>query len=277
MRHLLALCLLASASPAADWTRDASGRTAILRLPGSMFPHRSRGFTDDRTLAFVPSTLREGATVDVIVHYHGHGAETVSDFRRRLLADQLVASGLQAVILAPQGPLRAADSGGGKHEEAGGLNRFVSQGYGALVQDGVLPRGALPGRVILSGHSGGYRVIAAGLERGGVEVAEVWLHDGLYGQFESFFTWAQKPGKRLISTHTPRGGVRGHNIALARRLRAAGVPVVETMEGLRGARVAIVAAPEGHHDVTHSPRRFEAFARTSIQTPSGAVRRLQER
>ena len=273
------LCLLVLAGPgwSAEWTTDPSGRTAILRLPSAPFPHPSRQYRDDRTLAFVPGGLRPGATIDVIVHYHGHRAEAVSDAQRKLLREQLAASGAQAVLLAPQGPLRASDSAGGKHEEAGGLARFVREGYAQLVKDQVLPAGARPGRVILSGHSGAYRVIAFGLERGGVDVVEVWLHDGLYGQVETFRRWASGPGRRLISTHTPGGGTRAHNLGLAASLRRAGVPVVDDPQRIAGARVAILAVSEGHQQVLHQPRRFEAFARTISPAGAGAAARLEGR
>ena len=250
----------------AQWREEPIGHTSVQRLRTAPYPHPSRPqFTDDRVLMFVPAAARgAGPTVDVIVHYHGHGAETVSDVERRQLRQQLHDSGRAAVLLAPQGPLRARDSGGGRHEQAGGLQRFIEEAFERMVRDGVLPPGTRPGRVILSGHSGGYKVIAAGLQRGGVDVSEVWLHDGLYGHLDVFQRWAQGPGRRLVSTHTPGGGTRGNNHTLLRNLRAAGVPVTTDESRLQGARVAILAVPEGHHDVTHRPPRFLAFARTSL-------------
>lgn len=160
----------------------------------------------------------------------------------------------------PQGPLRANDSAPGRHGEAGGLQRFVDEAVARLVADGVLPPGTRPGRVILSGHSGAYLVISQALDRGGQEVSEVWLHDGLYGQVPSFVRWARRPGRRLISTHTAGGGTRANNGTLAAELRAAGVPVVGSQDQVQGARAAVIAVPEGHDATTD---RFEAFARTS--------------
>lgn len=257
-----AALLAALAAPArAQWIEEPIGRTAVLNLRSAPFPHPSRPqFRDDRVLAFVPAGYTPGPLVDIVVHYHGHRADAVSSARERRLREQLAASDRGAILLAPQGPLNASDSAGGKHEEAGGLQRFLDEAIAALVRDGVLPPNARVGRVILSGHSGAYRVIARGLERGGVEVGEVWLHDAVYAEVPTFARWAAQPGRRLVSTHTPGGGTRVNNGALLRELRARGVPVVVDERDIEGARAAILAVPEGHNAVT---KRFERFLRTS--------------
>lgn len=274
-RSALIVLFLVTCAPRAhaQWTEDANGKTAVLRgLRSSMFPHPSRPqYTNGQVLAFVPAGLQAGPTVDIVIHYHGHRAEAVSSANQRRLREQLVRSGKSAILLAPQGPLRANDSAPGRHGEAGGLQRFVEESVARLVADGVLPPGTRPGRVILSGHSGAYLVISQALDRGGQDVSEVWLHDGLYGQVPSFVRWASRPGRRLVSTHTPTGGTRGNNGTLLTDLRAAGVPVVTSQDQVQGARAAVIAVPESHDAATD---RFEAFARTSSlrarsTTPAG--------
>ncbi|MBX3467526.1 MAG: hypothetical protein KF878_11605 [Planctomycetes bacterium] len=266
----LALCLgalLAFSGPArgqVTWRDEPAGRTAVVRLRSAPFPHPSRPqYRDDRVLVFVPAGHTPGRQVDIVVHYHGHRGETVSSVEERRLREQLAASGRAAILLAPQGPLRAADSAGGRHEDAEGLARFLAEALALLAAEGVVPEGAAPGRVVLSGHSGGYKVIARALERGGVDVQEVWLHDGLYGELDAFERWvAGDARRRLVSTHTPRGGTRVNNGQLVERLRRRGLPVVTSDDDAlhRGARAVVVAAPESHDAVT---RRLERFLRTS--------------
>lgn len=258
------LCLTAPAQ--AQWTDEPIGRTRVLNMNNAMFPHPSRPqFTDNRVLAFVPRGYTPGPTVDIVVHYHGHRAEAVSSAQQRRLREQLAASGRGAILLAPQGPLRASDSAGGRHEERDGLKKFLEEALAALIRDGIAPPGARLGRVVLSGHSGAYKVIARGLDRGGVDVSEVWLHDAVYAEVPTFAEWvARRPGRRLVSTHTPNGGTRGNNGALARALRERGVLVNESEVAIQGSIASILAVPEGHDAVT---KRFERFLRTSSLTP----------
>jgi hypothetical protein len=258
----LVAALTCLATPAnAQWTAEPIGRTGVLHLRTAPFPHVTRPqYRDDRVLAFVPVGYEPGEVVDLVVHYHGHWAETVSSAKARRLREQLAASGKAAVLLCPQGPLRAGDSAGGKHELRDGLKRFLDEALEALARDGVVPVGARPGRVILSGHSGAYRVISKCLERGGVDVQEVWLHDAVYGAVPTFTGWAAQPRRRLVSTHTPNGGTRANNGALRRELLALHMPVVVREADLEGASIAILAVPEGHNEVT---KRLERFLRTS--------------
>lgn len=270
----LALALLAPVARA-QWTEAPHGRSLVARLRTAPFPHPSRPqFTDDRTLFFVPRGFVPGPTVDVVVHYHGHRAETVSSATLRRLREQLAGAQVSAVLLCPQGPLRAADSAGGKHEVAGGLSRFLTEALERLVTNGVVPQGARVGRVVLSGHSGAYRVIARALGVGGVDVSEVYLHDGLYGETDAFFGFATTPGKRFLSTSTPGGGTAANNEALRRRLRGAGLSVASTEDDatLRATRTMILATGEGHDAVTHTRDRFQRFLATSGLAKGGAPR-----
>jgi hypothetical protein len=261
---IIAAALLLTALPAgaADWTQDERGRTATLHARTAPFPHYTRPqYRDDRVLAFVPAGYVPGDAVDIIVHYHGHRAEAVSSATRRRFAEQLVASGKAAILLCPQGPLRASDSAGGKHEDTNGLARFLREMLDLLAADGIVPAGARPGRVVLSGHSGAYRVIGKALVRGGVDVSEVWLHDAVYGEIATFARWAANDAsRRLVSTHTPAGGTRTNNGELRRQLRELHVPVVASFDDIAGCRAAVIAVPEGHDEAT---KRFEVMATTS--------------
>jgi hypothetical protein len=266
----LALAVAGPARAQTTWEDAPIGRTAVLHLRTAPFPHASRPqYHDDRVLVFVPRGYAPGEAVDIVVHYHGHRAEAVSSAKQRRLREQLVEANKAAILLCPQGPLRAADSGGGKHEEPGGLRRFLEEALARLADEGVVPRGARPGRVILSGHSGAYRVIARDLAVGEVDVSEVWLHDSVYGFIDVFAAWAGGEGRRLVSTHTPGGGTRANNGVLRQRLLAAGVPVSTREAGLSdGSRVVILAVPEAHDLTTN---RLVTFARTSCLDDLPAV------
>lgn len=278
MRHALIIALtVALLAPVAhaQWTEAPHGRSLVARLRTAPFPHATRPqFTDDRTLIFVPRGFAPGPTVDVVVHYHGHRAETVQSATFRRLREQLAGAQVSAVLLCPQGPLRAADSAGGKHEDPGGLSRFLAEALERLVADGVVPQGARVGRVVLSGHSGAYRVIAKALGVGGVDVSEVYLHDALYGESDAFFRFATTPGKRLLSTSTPGGGTAANNEALRTRLRTAGLSVASTEDDatLRSTRTLILATGESHDAVTHTRDRFQRFLATSGLAKGGAPR-----
>src|SRR6516165_11253812 len=64
----------------------------------------------------------------IVVFFHGNGATLERDVRdRQLVPQQISDSGANAVLLAPQMAVDAADSSAGKFWQPGGLKRFMAE------------------------------------------------------------------------------------------------------------------------------------------------------
>ena len=64
----------------------------------------------------------------IVVFFHGNGATLERDVRdRQMVPQQISDSGVNAVLLAPQLAVDAADSSAGKFWQPGGLKRFVDE------------------------------------------------------------------------------------------------------------------------------------------------------
>ena len=137
--------------------------------------HRSYGgrvywqdetYNDNRTLMHVPEHFDARKPGVIVVFFHGNGATLERDVRdRQLVPQQISDSGVNAVLLAPQLAVDAADSSAGKFWQPGGLKRFV---------DGVgrSPRPALrrsARRQDLRQHAGHHRRLQRRLHAGGLE------------------------------------------------------------------------------------------------------------
>ncbi len=199
----------------------SGGRTFFQSFVSAPFPHRSRtsghdyegkhygvaGHYDDGTVGiFVPDTLHptDGAT-DFIVHFHGWNNDVRTVFARYRLREQVVASGRNAVLLVPQGPKSAPDSGDGKLElDAGGFLRLMGEVATWLQRNGNVTT-ARVGRIVLSAHSGGYGGAGGVLMRGGLNdsITDVLLFDAAYGYYDAFAAWAKaSPQHHLLSLFT---------------------------------------------------------------------------
>ena len=67
----------------------------------------------------------------IVVFFHGNGATLERDVRdRQRVPQQISESGVNAVLLAPQLAVDAADSSAGKFWQPGGLKRFVAESAG---------------------------------------------------------------------------------------------------------------------------------------------------
>ncbi|MEO6912774.1 MAG: hypothetical protein ABI182_01970 [Candidatus Baltobacteraceae bacterium] len=185
-------------------SKDA-GETVFMHLASAPYPHKSRHYTDNTVAVCIPPHYRQTDTVDFIVHFHGwHNwvAHLLPEYR---LPQQLDASGLNAILIVPQGPLNAPDSGFGKLElDGNGFADFIGDVIAHLNASGKL-RTQTIGNVVLTAHSGGYGGAGGVLTRGGLneKISDVILFDSAYGYYDAFANWTTSaPEHHLLSVFT---------------------------------------------------------------------------
>jgi hypothetical protein len=285
---LIGLGWLAVAASAAQVDfKDVSslGELFVVTLTNAPFPHASRAagheyqgqnfpaathYSDSSVAFFIPKGFRSSERIDFVVHFHGWNNNIAQADRDFGLVEQFAASRRNAVLILPEGPRNAPDSSGGKLEDALGFERFMAEAMSVL-------RGrpgfsnAVPGRIVLSGHSGAYRVISAILEVGGMagSVREVYLFDALYGQAPRFHHWIdrEKAG-RFVVVYTDRGGTLDESMRFIHDVRArglnhhAGQEANTTDVQLRGDRLLFLHSTRSHNDVLARGGNLRRFLET---------------
>jgi len=250
------------------------GVTFAFSLEHAPFPMEGTPYKDDTVLVFVPRHYRvpPSGKLDAVVHFHGHNNMAAGAMDEHALREQLVESKQNALLVVPQGPVRAADSSGGKVEQRGGLRRLLeelthelaSPSVGKVLGPASLRGAKRFGTLCLSAHSGGYRVAAACLSQGEVEVTEVYLFDALYGATAAFRAWLKggatgrrAPRRKLVSTYAT-SQVRAQNLSLIAELRSDGIDVLHeerpgalSRSELTRGRAIFLASPLDHGGVTH--------------------------
>jgi hypothetical protein len=208
-------------------------------------------FSDNRTLIHVPKHFDAQKPGVIVVFFHGHGATLERDVRdRQQVPRQISESGVNAVLLAPQLAVDAADSSAGKLWQPGGLRRFVAESTEHIARMSGDPRAAkalakMP--VVIVAYSGGFVAAASSLDVGGLEgrIRGVFLLDALYADLDTFATWvADNRSAYFVSSYTPH--LKRRNAEFMRVLRDKGIAVSEDMDQpLKPGRPVFVAAPEG--------------------------------
>jgi hypothetical protein len=283
----LAVTLAASAAaaqPLAERYADI-GTMIVTTSDHTMFPHekRAQGHTyegktypvdlhyRDRTVViFVPKGFRAEGATNLLFYFHGWRNNVDDTLRQFKVAEQLAASGVNAILVLPEGPEDAPDSFGGKLEETGVFASLVSDVLSALKARGVIAS-TKPGSIILAGHSGAYRVMAFILTRGGLtaNIREVYLFDALYGQSEKFAHWIDRFPGRFVDIYTAEGGTRDESLGLMDDLRAWNIPFAAVPERavtedlLRKNRLVFIDSPLEHNDVVAKNEQFRAFLTAS--------------
>jgi hypothetical protein len=190
------------------------------------------------------------------VFFHGNGATLERDVRdRQLVPQQITDSGVNAVLLAPQLAVDAADSSAGKFWEPGGFKRFIDESASHLARLYGDPKSAqafanMP--IVIVGYSGGFLPTAWSLEVGGISnrVRGVFLLDAVYGELDKFASWIEKNRSGFfVSSYTRYTKPRDRE--LMDMLRSKGITVAENMDGpLRPGSVVFVQTRDGirHRD-----------------------------
>jgi hypothetical protein len=225
-------------------------------------------FNDNRVLMHVPENFDIRKPGVIVVFFHGNGATLERDVHnRQLVPQQISESGANAVLLAPQLAVDAADSSAGKFWQPGGLKRFVAESADHLAEMYGDPRAAaafanMP--VIIVGYSGGFVPTAWSLEVGGLgnRVRGVFLLDAVYGELDKFASWVEKNRSGFfVSSYTHY--TERHDRELMHMIREKGIAVSESMdEPLRPGSVVFVETPEG---VTHRDYVTHAWTRNPVK------------
>jgi hypothetical protein len=216
------------------WLSDDFGQTAVFRMQNTPYPHKSRDngfkiedkfyprephYVDNSVGIFIPKSYQPQQRVDLLIYFHGHYNNVRKAMDEFHLREQVIAAGKSVILVFPQGPKDAGDSGGGKLEEPGGLKRLADEVLDTLDREGRIKSRNL-GRVLLAGHSGAYRVISFCLQHGGLEdhISAVCLLDASYDRLDAFVDWAARnPAHRLLSVFTDHLAVE--NVYMITQLR----------------------------------------------------------
>lgn len=202
------------------WNNASGARWAFLKLESAPFPHPERmdGYTNSKgdyfpfsghydegsAIVIIPDGFYKSEEgINLIVHFHGHRNNVRNVLQQFTLMPQLVASQKNALLILAQGPKDSPDSFGGKMEDPNGFRNFVEEILSILKNDAVITSIRM-NKIVITGHSGGYRPIAFVLEVGGLtdKISEVYLFDAFYAEHDKIFNWITNYQGKLISIYT---------------------------------------------------------------------------
>ncbi|MBI9071500.1 MAG: hypothetical protein JEY94_07865 [Melioribacteraceae bacterium] len=209
-------------------TKSEYGELFVIESVNASFPDslRNEGHTYDDSLysfeehyndssiaIFVPMGFRKSEAVDLVFYFHGWNNNIRKSIEKFELTKQFSESNKNAIFVFPEGPKNSPDSFGGKLENTGVFEKLVNEVLETLNEKELTENESL-GNIILSGHSGAYRVLAYILNRGGLteNISEVYLFDAMYGRFEMYADWISNYNGRFVNIITPNGGTYKNSV-----------------------------------------------------------------
>jgi hypothetical protein len=238
---------------------DEQGDLHHVNFRGRVF-WESKTFSDDHVLLHIPPGFDPKRPAVMVVFFHGHGATLARDVRdRQQLPAQISAAGVNAVLVAPQFAVDAADSSAGKFWEPDGFKRFLGEATEKLAALYGDPRSAaafanMP--IVIVSYSGGFGPTLSVLARGGANprIHGIVLLDSLYAGIDQFADWiASNRSAFFVSSYTV--STAHHNADLEHLLAERSVPYGSELRPnhLQGLVAFLPAVDVSHRDfVTHA-------------------------
>jgi len=272
------------------WTRESGGQFAILTSSNAPFPHPQRtaghaygdtlfnfeaSYNDSSIAVFVPDHFIKNDATDLVFYFHGWGNNIQKSIEKFDLLGQFSASHKNAVFVFPEGPKNASDSFGGRLEETDVFKLLVADVLTFLQHEKKI-NSITPGNIILSGHSGAYRVISYILNRGGLSqnISEVYLFDALYAEEEKYAHWLDKNSGRLLNIITPNGGTTENSQDFLENLEDWGIAFKKVtkndvdLNDLSEEKIVFVFTSLGHSEVIN-PYFELALKSSKLQNVTG--------
>jgi hypothetical protein len=211
-------------------------------------------YGDNRVLLHVPKGYNANKPGVMIVFFHGHKATLERDvWKRQQVPDQISSAGINAVLVAPQFAVDAADSSPGKFANPGAFARFLDEAAKQLARlqnDPAAEKTFAKMPVVLVAYSGGYVPAAWAIHKGGVanRIQGVVLLDALYGELDKFIPWITKSNRGFfVSAFT--GSTRRQNNTLENILAEKNVAYSTILDGRKWRQgVTFLSTPA---DVNH--------------------------
>ncbi|MEA2709378.1 MAG: hypothetical protein QOF78_1979 [Phycisphaerales bacterium] len=253
-----------------SWEETEFGQLILRPFKSAPYPHESRDagfkgktkefprdphYTDSTVGIFIPAhyVARADDAVHFVMYFHGHGNNVAKTLAEYKMPQRFSAAKINAILIIPQGPRDAPDSGGGKLELDRGAFATLITHVQTFLLDQRKIRAKQVGNVALAAHSGGYKVAAAVLDHGGMaeHVTDALLFDSAYGSLEWFSAWcAAERSHRLVSIFTEH--LADENEQLMALLDKAGVPYARldesklTDDQLRARQPIFMPTTAGH-------------------------------
>jgi hypothetical protein len=224
-------------------------------------------FSDPRVLLHIPQGFDVRKPGVVVIFFHGHRATIGRDvLARQKVAEQVSKSRANAVLVAPQFAVNAADSSAGIFWEPGLFELFLDEVSEQLAfLNGVTGTTRLFDRmaVVIVAYSGGFGPAAWAIHHGdrNKRLRGVVLLDALYGELDKFEHWITGDRNRFfVSGYL--GSTRAKNLELQKTLREKNIALRTSLDGqLRPGSVTFIA---GGPDENHTDYVTRAWADNPI-------------
>jgi hypothetical protein len=232
-------------------------------------------YSDRHVLLYVPPAFDPRRSAAILMFLHGNKAMLMRDVvARQQIPQQLAASGLNAVLVAPQFAVDALDSSAGRFWDPEVFPQFLDE---AALRLAALDGNSGPHLfhtcpVILAAYSGGYMPASAILQARGASdrVKGVLLFDALYGEIDTFADWIARQRSQVFFFSAYSLSTKAQNLDLQNHLADKGLSMHQQLpQHFAPGEIAFLAAGDS---IVHNDFMSDAWTRDPLTAVASRLR-----
>jgi hypothetical protein len=232
-------------------------------------------YSDRRVLLYVPPGFDPKRPAAILMFLHGNKSLLMRDVvMRQQIPQQVAASGLNAVLVAPQFAADALDSSAGRFWDPSVFPQFLDEAaerLAALAGDPGTRHLFHACPVVLAAYSGGYMPASAILQaRGNDRLKGVLLFDALYGEIDTFADWIARQRAQTFFFSAYSVSTKAQNLDLGNRLAEKGIAVHQQLpQHFAPGEIAFLAAGDS---LVHNDFMSQAWTRDPLSAVAARLR-----
>lgn len=239
--------------------------SANCMFPDGVKPATDSRYNDNSSIIFIPKGFKKDKPVHFFLWFHGWNNNIESTLEQFKLDDQLYASGINAILVMPEGAKNAQDSYCGQWEKQGPFNKYIEELQQKLQASNIINANTKPD-LIIAGHSGAAIVLVKLLQYSTTPIKAALFFDACSAQTDKIATfYKNNPTAKLINLYTNKSSFYSNSQQLNSQLAKQGIGVTQkedtqfTGTELKSNRILSMHTQLSHNDVATSYHYIERF------------------
>lgn len=234
-------------------------------FPDGIKPSTDNRYNDNSTLILIPKSFKKNQAFQLFFWFHGWGNNINQTLESFKLEEELVASGINAILILPEAAKNANDSYAGKWEKANNFNLYLNDLKTYLANKNLIET-SQPHSLIIGGHSGAANVITRILQHSHHHIKGILLFDAL--SYETTLTanyLAKNTSTKCINLYSPKANYTNNSNSLAKELTKQKIEYLQKVDtqfkidDCKNNRILLLPSQLHHNDVATTNHYISKF------------------
>lgn len=234
-------------------------------FPDGIKPLNDNRYNDNSSLILVPKSFKKNQPFQLFFWFHGWGNNINQTLESFKLEEELVASGINAILILPEAAKNANDSYAGKWEKPNNFNLYFNELKAFLTTKNIINE-TQPHSLIIAGHSGAANVLTRVMQHANHHIKGVLLFDALSYESSLIASFIEKSSStKLIHLYSPKPNYTNNSNNLAKELTKRKIGFLQKTDiqfsdsDVKQSRILLLSSQLHHNDVATTNHYISKF------------------